>query len=103
MSAVAKKKPLDIERIRERLTELGLNHAAEARETALTDAVRDGTTAQAFLDALLGAEAEARESRRVATALRLSSLPPGLTLGSFDFGFQPSVERSRIDTLATSG
>jgi DNA replication protein DnaC len=101
MSAV-KKKPLTIERTRERLAELGLMHAAEALEETLTNAVKDGTTAQAFLDTLLSAEAEARESRRIATALRLSSLPPGLTLGTFDFAFQPSVERSRIDTLATS-
>ena len=32
---------------------------------------------------------------------RLSGLPTGQTLASFDFAFQPSVERSRIDTLAT--
>jgi len=102
MSAAARKKPLDIERTRERLADLGLGHAAEALETILNEAVRDGTTVQAFLDTLLGAEADARETRRVATALRLSSLPPGLTLGTFDFAFQPSVERSRIDTLATS-
>jgi DNA replication protein DnaC len=37
----------------------------------------------------------------VRTSLRLSGLPTGQTLGNFDFGFQPSVERSRIETLAT--
>lgn len=101
-STTAKKKPLDIERTRERLVDLGLAHAAGALESALGDAVRDGTTAQAFLDTLLSAETDEREARRIGTSLRLSSLPTGLTLGSFDFSFQPSVERSRIDTLATS-
>jgi DNA replication protein DnaC len=33
--------------------------------------------------------------------LRLSSLPNGSTLADFDFAFQPAIERSRIDTLAT--
>jgi DNA replication protein DnaC len=42
-----------------------------------------------------------RDDCRVKTSLRLSGLPPGQTLGSFDLGFQPSVERSRIETLAT--
>lgn len=96
-----KSPPLDIERTRERLAGVGMAHAAEALEHALTEAIREGTTAQSFLDTLLAAELEERESRRVGTALRLSSLPPGLTLGTFDFGFQPSIERSRIDTLAT--
>src|SRR5690606_31304874 len=47
------------------------------------------------------AEHQAREERRVRTALRLSSLPTGQSLADFDFAFQPAIERSRIDTLAT--
>ena len=34
--------------------------------------------------------------------LRLSNLPTGPTITNFDFAFQPAVERSRIETLATS-
>ena len=30
-----------------------------------------------------------------------SGLPPGQTLGNFDWSFQPNIERSRIETLAT--
>jgi DNA replication protein DnaC len=52
------------------------------------------------VDRLLEDELVHRDDRRVKTSLRLSGLPPGQTLGSFDFGFQPSVERSRIETLA---
>jgi hypothetical protein len=37
----------------------------------------------------------------VRTCLHLSGLPSGQTLASFDFRFQPGVERSRIETLAT--
>nr|WP_254782117.1 IS21-like element helper ATPase IstB [Desulfoluna spongiiphila] len=32
----------------------------------------------------------------------MSGLPSGYTLGNFDFVFQPSIEKARIETLATS-
>jgi DNA replication protein DnaC len=53
------------------------------------------------VDQLLDAELDRREERRLQTSLRLSGLPNGQTLGNFDFAFQPSVERARIETLAT--
>ena len=53
------------------------------------------------LDRLLEDELRVREERRLKTALQPSGLPTGPTLGNFDFAFQPSVERSRIETLAT--
>ncbi len=31
----------------------------------------------------------------------MSNLPLGMTLGNFDFGFQPSIDRRQIETLAT--
>jgi len=95
------KPKLDIDTTRERLVALGLANGAEQLETLLTAAVKQEIAAHAFLDQILGAEHEGREARRVKTALRLSSLPTGLTLADFDFAFQPAIERSRIDTLAT--
>lgn len=95
------KPKLDIDRSREQLEALGLGHAATALEHTLSAAVKHSTTAHAFLDQLLRAELEERDQRRVKTSLRLSNLPTGMTLADFDFAFQPSVERSRIETLAT--
>ncbi len=95
------KRKLDIDATRERLTALGLIHAAEQLEPLLSEAVKAETAPHAFVDQLLEAEYLGRETRRVRTALRLSSLPSGLTLADFDFAFQPAIERSRIDTLAT--
>jgi DNA replication protein DnaC len=95
------KPKLDIDTTRERLIALGLSNGAEQLETLLTAAVKQEIAPHAFLDQILGAEHEGREARRVKTALRLSSLPTGLTLADFDFAFQPAIERSRIDTLAT--
>jgi DNA replication protein DnaC len=95
------KRKLDIDATRERMIALGLMHAAEQLEPLLSEAVKNGTAPHAFVDQLLDGEHQGRESRRVRTALRLSSLPTGLTLADFDFAFQPAIERSRIDTLAT--
>ena len=92
---------LDIDRTRERLAQLGCLHAAEQLEALLSEAVRKPVAAHDFLEALLETEISGRESRRVKTSLRLSNLPTGQTLSNFDFAFQPAIERSRIDTLAT--
>ena len=75
--------------------------APTSSTTLLSEAVKQEIAPHAFLDQILEAEYSGRESRRVRTALRLSSLPTGLTLADFDFAFQPAVERSRIDTLST--
>ena len=95
------RRKLDIDTTRERLEQLGFAWGAEQLETLLSEAVKEEVAPHAFLDRILEAEHQGREARRVKTALRLSSLPTGQTLGSFDFAFQPAIERSRIDTLAT--
>ena len=95
------KRKLDIDHTRERLVTLGLAYAAEQLPALLSDPGKGDAAPHAFLDALLELEHQGREARRVKAALRLSSLPSGLTLADFDFAFQPAIERSRIDTLAT--
>lgn len=102
--AAGGKKPqprVDLDRTRERLTRLGLVHAAQDLEGRVSEAVKESVSPHRFLDTLLQGELEQREERRLRTALRLSGVPTGQTLGNFDFSFQPSVERSRIETLAT--
>jgi DNA replication protein DnaC len=63
--------------------------------------VQGNTSPHRFLDRLLEEELRHREERRIRTSLTLSGLPTGQTLANFDFAFQPSVERSRIETLGT--
>lgn len=92
---------LDLDKTRERLSQLNLVHAAEVLPDQLSGAVKKPATPHQFLDELLDIELTAREERRVRTSLRLSGLPTGETLATFDFAFQPSIERSRIETLAT--
>jgi DNA replication protein DnaC len=92
---------LEVDAIREKLLGLGLAHAAEALAEELSEAVKHDRPVHVVLDRLLSSEVQARDERRVRTSLKLSNLPPGMTLGNFDFGFQPSIERRQIETLAT--
>jgi DNA replication protein DnaC len=93
--------PLAVDGTRERLEQLGLWHAAERLGEEPSEAVKHDRPAHQVLDRLLGHEAQARDERRVRTSLKLSNLPAGMTLGNFDFGFQPSIERRQVETLAT--
>jgi DNA replication protein DnaC len=102
--AVPKSEPrVDLDATRERLVRLGLSRAADRLSEQLSQASKDAVPPHRVLDALLEEELGFREERRIKTSLRLSGLPIGQTLATFDFAFQPSVERSRIETLGTCG
>lgn len=92
---------LDLDKTREKLARLGLEHVAELLEDKLSAAARDEIPPYRFLDEILDDELGSREERRIRTSLRLSRIPPGMTLANFDFSFQPGIERGRIDALAT--
>jgi DNA replication protein DnaC len=100
-TAPAKAPPLEVDATREKLMHLGLTHAAAALAEELAEAVKHNRPAHLVLDRLVTREATERDERRIKTSLRLSNLPPGMTLGNFDFGFQPGVDRKQVETLAT--
>lgn len=91
----------DLTTILAQLSKLGLDFAVEALPALLTRAVKEDLGPPALLEQLLQGELERREERRVRTSLRLSGLPTGQTLANFDFAFQPAVERSKLEALAT--
>jgi len=93
----------DVDGLKMRLSALGLDFAADALAEQMTQAAKEDRGPSAFLDALLRTELERREERRIRLALKISGLPTGQTIGNFDFAFQPAIERSRIETLATCG
>jgi len=101
MSKTAIAPKVDLDTTRERLEKVALSHAAEQLDGLISEAVKEDCSPHRFLDRLLDAELHYREERRVRTCLQLSGLPSGQTLEGFDFSFQPGVERSRIETLAT--
>ena len=52
------------------------------------------------VDALLAEELHVRETRRIGIGLKTARLTPPKTLESFDFSFQPSLDRERVLALA---
>ena len=83
------------------LSALKLDRAADALPALLSAAVSDDLGGPAFLQRVLAMELTAREESRIKTSLKLSGLPLGQTISNFDFAFQPAIERSRIESLAT--
>lgn len=74
--------------------------ALEALDHIVQRLERGEVTAIEAIDALLSEEYATRETRRIDIALRTSKLLPVKTLESFDFSFQPSLDRERIAALA---
>jgi DNA replication protein DnaC len=95
------------ELVRERLTSnlerLQLSYLATALDTYVAQAMQQQWSYTDFLDHLVEEEVAQRESRRVKTALKLAGFPFLKTLDGFDFAFQPSVAKARIQELATLG
>ncbi|MFV2082027.1 MAG: IS21-like element helper ATPase IstB [bacterium] len=97
----AKGARVDLDTTRDRLEALGMPHAGQVLEQMLHQAVKEEQALHLFLDRVLKAEQDQREERRVSTSLRLSGLPQDMTLGNFEFAFQPGIEKGQIETLAT--
>ena len=93
--------PADLGMLVDQLVKLGLEFAAEALPAILTRAVKEDLGTPALLEQLLRGELERREERRIRTSLRLSGLPTGQALANFDFAFQPAIQRSKLEALAT--
>ena len=89
-----------LDSIRDSLVGLKMPRALEALEHMVMRLERGEVTAIEAIDQLLAEEFSTRETRRIDVSLRTARLLPVKTIESFDFSFQPSVDRSRIMTLA---
>lgn len=98
MSAAARR-----DHIREMLADLKLPGALEAVDEILADADRGGLTAGEAVERLLQSQITLRNNRRLQTAMRSSRLPAIKTLAQFDFAFQPSIQRTQIESLHELG
>ena len=88
------------ERIRRHLVGLKMPRALEALQTTLSRIEQGEVTALEAIEALLGEEYTIRESRRIKMALQTARLSTVKTISSYDFSFQPSLDRSRVLALA---
>jgi DNA replication protein DnaC len=89
-----------LDRIRGALVGLKMPRALEALEHTLQQLERGEIIAIEAIDSLLSEEYATRETRRIDVAQRTAKLLPVKTLESFDFSFQPSLDRERIAALA---
>ena len=89
-----------LDRFHASLVGLRMPRALEALDHTVRRIERGELTPLEAIDGLLAEEHATRESRRVAVALKTARLTPPKTLESFDFSFQPSLDRGRILTLA---
>jgi len=92
----------DLDTTRALLDRLGLEHTAGQLPELLERGVKEEHTLVKFLQFLCQREQDSREERRVRTALKISGLPVGKSLETFDFVFQASIDKGQIDLLATS-
>ena len=89
-----------LEQVKQHLVHLKLAAALEVLDSVLDQVERQQLSTLEALDRLLGEEYTRRETRRVRAQLMTSRLTRVKTLESFDFSFQPSLDRNRILTLA---
>ena len=89
-----------LDRIRRHLVALKMPSALEALEGLVRGFEQGQSSPFELLEQLLAEERGLRESRRIKMALLTARLTTLKTLESFDFSFQPSLDRNRILSLA---
>jgi DNA replication protein DnaC len=90
-----------MERIRENLAALKMRNTLIILENYLERAVKDDLNIVEVLDHIFTEEANSKRKRAYETQLLTSGFPMKKGLESFDFSFQPSVDKRQIDELAT--
>jgi len=95
--------PATLARVRQHLVQLKLACALEVLDDTLARVEQGRLTVLEAIDVLLHDECANRETRRIKAARMTARLTQVKTLESFDFSFQPSLDRNRILTLAQLG
>lgn len=91
------------DRLLSHVSRLGLSRIKDSLPETLQQAESESWGYVRLLDHVLEEEVAGREESRVKNALKLAGLPYLKTLDSFDFAFQPSLDRSRmLDLFALS-
>ena len=92
--------PATLDRVRRHLVGLRMPRALEVLDHVVRQLERGEVSTLEAIDALLAEELTIREGRRIKAALQMARLGAIKTLASFDFSFQPSLDRNRILALA---
>ena len=85
-----------LERVQQNLRRLRFANAPESLPEVLARAEHESLSPLTVLDQILEAEVSFKEDRRIASALKLASLPFVKTIDEYDFTFHPDLDKSRI-------
>ena len=89
------------ERVHHNLKRLNMGTVEAILDNYLEIAMKEQQSVLAILDHLLDQECQVKDARALAIRLRLAGFPVQKSLESFDFSFQPSLDASVIQDLAT--
>ena len=92
---------MSYESIQTLMNYLKLGYTSSRILEMIEDATKRKSSYLDFFENVLNTEYQAREESRIATSLKISGLPRGMHLENFDFLFQPSVDKAKIDMLTT--
>jgi DNA replication protein DnaC len=93
--------PAQLERLGEHLQRLRLFKSRERLEALLQQAAAEEMSYADFLDRVLGEEVASKTAKNITMRTNLARFPFVKTLEAFDFGYQPSLDKKQIQTLAS--
>ena len=93
--------PAQIDRLGEHLKKLRLSKSSERLEAMLQEAAARELPYAEFLEQILGEEVAAKTSKNVAMRTAMARFPFVKPLETFDFAYQPSIDRKQLQQLAT--
>ena len=88
-----------IDRVQQNLQRLRFVRAPEALSEILSQAERESLSPLTVLDMILDLEVASKEDRRIATSLKLASLPFVKTIDEYDCAFHPDLDKTQISSL----
>ena len=101
MMPSAMSSPAQLERLAEHLRKLRLVKSGERLEALLQEAASRELPYAEFLEQVLGEEVAAKASKNIAMRTAMARFPFVKPLETFDFGYQPSIDRKQLQQLAT--
>lgn len=93
--------PAQLERLGEHLQRLRLFKSRERLEALLQQAAAEEMSYADFLDRVLGEEVASKTAKNITMRTNLARFPFVKSLEAFDFGYQPSLDKKQIQTLAS--
>jgi len=93
--------PTQIERLVEHLLKLRLFKSRERLESILQEAAAKEIAYSDFLEQVLSEEVAAKTSKNVTMRTSMARFPFVKPLETFDFGYQPSIDKKQVQQLAS--